>query len=123
MGMLCHILAMGGSAVPFGNIIGPLVIWLTHKERSAFVDDQGRESLRWQVLVTVVSLVVGALMVVSAVGAAGPFLLGFVVMLALAAVNITYVVIASVKASQGEWFRYPFSGGNDRREQTQRPGE
>lgn len=37
--MLCHIAALAGFLIPFGNIIGPLVIWLVKKEQYPLVDD------------------------------------------------------------------------------------
>ncbi len=47
--MLCHIGAFAGYIIPFGHIIAPLVIWLIKKDESPFVDDQGKESLNFQI--------------------------------------------------------------------------
>jgi uncharacterized Tic20 family protein len=41
-GMACHLAALAGLVIPFGNIIGPLVVWLMKKNESAFIDDQAR---------------------------------------------------------------------------------
>ena len=38
MGMLCHLLALSGLIIPFGHVIGPLIIWLMQKDKSAFAD-------------------------------------------------------------------------------------
>ena len=43
-GMLAHLLSFAGFVVPFGNIIGPLVLWLL-KDELPFVDRHGKESL------------------------------------------------------------------------------
>ncbi len=49
-GMLCHLCALAGFiGIPLGSIIGPLVIWLIKKDASAFVNEQGRNSLNFQI--------------------------------------------------------------------------
>src|SRR5688572_10608492 len=49
-GMLAHLAALAGFIVPVvGNIVGPLIVWLTKKEQQPFVDDQGKESLNFQI--------------------------------------------------------------------------
>ena len=41
-GMLAHLGGFAGYLIPFGHILAPLLIWLLKKEKSAFIDDQGR---------------------------------------------------------------------------------
>lgn len=50
-GMFCHLSALVGLAVPFGNIIGPLIIYSKKKDEYVFVADQGKESLNFQISV------------------------------------------------------------------------
>ncbi len=45
MGMLCHLAALVG-------FLGPLIVWLVKKDTSAFVNDQGKESLNFQISMT-----------------------------------------------------------------------
>src|SRR5687767_11747875 len=53
-GMLCHLSALAGFVVPFfGCIIGPLVVWLIKKDEFPFVNDQGKESLNFQISMTI----------------------------------------------------------------------
>ena len=47
--LFCHIGALAGFIFPFGNIIAPLVIWLIKKEEYPLVDDQGKESVNFQI--------------------------------------------------------------------------
>src|SRR4051794_33293223 len=44
MGMLCHLLGI------FTSFLGPLIIWLMKKDQSPWVDDQGKESLNFQIV-------------------------------------------------------------------------
>lgn len=100
MGMLCHLLALSGLIVPFGNIIGPLVIWLIKKETMPFVDDQGKESLNFQISVTIAMFIAGLLVFV------------FIGMLLLPVIGIAALVltiIGGIKANDGVYHRYPFT--------------
>jgi len=98
-GMLCHIAAFAGLIIPLvGNIVGPLVIWLIKKEEHPFVDEQGKESVNFQITVTIAGIVA---VILSCFGIG--IILGLVVLI----VYIIFVIIASIKASNGEHYRYP----------------
>ena len=107
MGMLCHLLSLIGLVVPFGNIIGPLVMWLIKKDEMPFVDDQGKESLNFQITVSLVVLtliILGTVLMI--------VLIGFLFFLLIPVVGIgaiVLVVIASIKANEGVHYRYPFT--------------
>jgi len=100
-GMLCHISSLAGMLVGgFGTWIGPLVIWLLKKDEIAFVDDQGKESLNFQITCFIAGLI-GALTVIIGVG--------LIILLAVAILWLVFTIIASVKASEGIAYRYPFA--------------
>ena len=99
-GMLCHLAALAGFLIPMGHIIGPLVIWLIKKQESAFVDDQGKESLNFQITMTIFAIISCILMFV---------LIGFVLIIAVAIFLLVMVIIASVKANNGIKYRYPIN--------------
>lgn len=97
--MLCHLTALSAYiGVPLGNILGPLIFWLIKKDQMPLVDDQGKESLNFQISVTIYAIVAGLLILV---------LIGFVLIIALVIFHIVFTVIGSVKASQGVAYRYP----------------
>jgi hypothetical protein len=99
-GMAVHLSALSGFLIPFGNVIAPLVIWMLQEDKSRFVDDQGKESLNFQITVTIASLV-DALTFCIGIG---------VVLLPLVLVaSLVMVIIAGVSASQGIAYRYPFN--------------
>jgi len=101
MGMLCHLLALCGLVMPFGgNILGPLVLWLVKKDTMPFVDDQGKESLNFQISVAIYG--VGAALL-SIIG------IGIVLGVALAVFWLVMVIIATVAANKGERYRYPLT--------------
>ncbi|MEM1354633.1 MAG: DUF4870 domain-containing protein [Planctomycetota bacterium] len=105
MGMLCHLLALSGLiGIPFGNILGPLVLWLIKKQDIPFVDDQGKESLNFQITIILAGIVLGAISLVPFVGC-----ITILALIALVVVALVFTIIASVKANSGEYYRYPFA--------------
>jgi uncharacterized Tic20 family protein len=99
-GMFCHLTALAGFIIPFGNIIGPLVIWLIKKNDHPFVDDQGKESLNFQVTVTIAALIAGALICV---------FVGIILLPLVGILAVVFAIIAALKANEGKRYRYPFA--------------
>ena len=97
--MLTHLLAFAGCIVPFGHLLGPLVVWLIKKNEMPFVDDQGKESLNFQITMTLAAIVAGILTLI---------VIGFFLLLAIFVVNIVFVIVAAIKANEGQLYRYPF---------------
>ena len=97
-GMFCHLSALAGFIIPFGNIIGPLVIYSLKKDEYAFVADQGKESLNFQISV-LIYIGIGLITIVLLVG------ILFLIFIPLIAIILT--VIAAVRANDGEYYRYP----------------
>jgi uncharacterized Tic20 family protein len=98
--MLCHLLALAGFVVPFGNIIGPLIIWLMKKDEFAFVDDQGKQSLNFQISMMIYAIISAVLMLV---------IIGIFMLIAVGITNLVLVIIASMKANEGQAYRYPLA--------------
>lgn len=95
-----HLAAVAGYLIPFGNIIGPLIVWQLKKQDGQLIDDQGKESVNFQITVTI-AMAVSLLLTLILIG----FLLIFVVGLAA----LVFVVIAAIKANDGEAYRYPIT--------------
>ena len=98
--MLCHLVALAGLAVPFGNVIGPLIVWLVKKDELPFVNDQGKESLNFQISMTIYMLVAGASMLL---------LIGFILLPIVALVDIIFTIVAAIQANTGQPYRYPMT--------------
>ncbi len=109
-----HISALASFVVPLGNILGPLVCWLITKERSAFLNDQGKQALNFQIAVTIAA---GILFVIGMVSMVlfilvVPFLiaiLAFIAMSVVILVGLIFAVVGGIQASRGVWYRYPVS--------------
>ena len=100
-GMACHLVSLIALVgIPFGHLLGPLVVWLVKKNEFSFMDEQGKEALNFQLSMTIYSFVAGLLVLV---------LIGVFLLAALIVVDFVLVIIASVKASNGESYRYPLT--------------
>ncbi len=98
--MLCHLSAFAGFFFPFGAIIGPLICWLTRKDESAWVDMNGKASMNFQLSILLYMVLIIPLLFI---------LVGIPIMMFLLALKIVCIIIASVKGSKGEKFKYPLS--------------
>jgi uncharacterized Tic20 family protein len=112
--------------VPFGHIIGPLVVYLTQRDRSPFVASHARASLNFQITVSIAALVFFAvafagwaafiIALPTEPSATMPFFwfLGgwiataCVVLLAVAGIFVL-IVMGAVAASNERPYRYPFA--------------
>lgn len=125
--MAAHLASLANLVVPFGAIVGPLVVWLTKRETSSFVDRHGKESLQFQVSFLAYHMVFmcggigsffGAMIAADAVKGAGEpiaivAVVGVVGLIGLALLLRVFVIvmmiIAASRANAGEEFRYPLT--------------
>ena len=99
--MLCHLTALAFLiGIPFGNIIGPLIIWLVKKDQMKPVDEAGKESLNFQISMTIYAAVAAILSLI---------VVGVFLLIAIIVVDVVLVIIASVKANSGEKYVYPLT--------------
>lgn len=98
--MICHLAALSGYVIPFGNLLGPLIVWAIKKDEHPFIDDQGKEALNFQLTMTLVAIGCIVLMFV---------LIGFLLIGALVVFTLIMIIIASIKANEGVYYRYPLT--------------
>lgn len=97
--MFCHYAAFFWFLVPMiGNVIGPLIVWQLKKDSAAFVDDQGKEALNFQITFSLAMVICGVLAWV---------VIGFPLMLLVSVTALVLTIIAGIKANAGEAYRYP----------------
>lgn len=99
--VFCHASALLGLVFHFlGHILGPLIVWLLKRGDSPEIDAHGKESLNFQISMFIYDLIAIALCFL---------LIGIPILIALWILNTVLVIIASVKASEGKFYRYPFT--------------
>ncbi len=116
-GMLCHLSVFAAFVVPFGNIFGPLTVWLMKKDSLPGVNEQGKEALNFQISTMIYSIILLVVILAAILGAAAEesseslfVAVGAGILLVVMAIfELVCVIIATVHASRGETFRYPLS--------------
>lgn len=99
-GLFAHLSSLIGFIIPFGNLIGPLVIWQIKKSEMPFVDDQGKEALNFQITIFLAVLVCLVLSFV---------LIGFLLLPLVGLAWLIFSIIGGIKANEGVAYRYPFA--------------
>jgi uncharacterized Tic20 family protein len=100
-GMLAHLSALVGLVLPLiGNILGPLLVWLTKREQSAFIATHAKEALNFNIMVTLAGVVCGFLALI---------FIGFLLGTALFIAWLVMTLVAAIRASEGVPYHYPLS--------------
>ena len=97
-GVIVHVSAFVGIFIPFGNVLGPLVVWLIKKDESEFVDASGKQALNFQITWTILLLIA---LVTILVG------IGLLLVPILGIAWLIIVVLAAIRTSNGEVYDYP----------------
>ena len=99
--VLCHATALAGFFVAWaGHILGPLIVWRAKRSDSPEIDEYGKESLNFQISMLIYNVIAGVLCLV---------LIGFIILAILHILNLVLVIIASIQASEGKFYRYPMT--------------
>lgn len=96
--LFAHLSSFAGCLIPFGNIIAPLVMWQMKKETMPFGSEQAKECLNFQITISIFMVISVVLMLV---------LVGYLMALVIGVLDIIFTVMAALKSSNGEFYRYP----------------
>jgi uncharacterized Tic20 family protein len=133
-----HLSTLTQYIVPLGNYIFPILIWTNYKDKSEFVNHHGKQTLNFQLSLLLYSLILALIAIpvfvtvflqnlpmeaifndedfvirnfnfdgnigLITVGATAVVLFGL-----LKVVEFFLVIYASIKASNGEYYKYPFT--------------
>jgi uncharacterized Tic20 family protein len=100
--MFCHLAGFAfllPIAPLIGSVIGPLIVWLIKKDQYPFVNEQGKEAVNFQITMLIYGLVAGLTIFIC---------IGFVLLPAVAVVDIVFIIIAAIKVNDGYHYRYPW---------------
>jgi uncharacterized Tic20 family protein len=97
--------ALAGLIIPFGNVIGPLVVWLVKKDEMPIVNEYGKESLNFQISMTLYMVGAGIVATILTFIAIGVLLFPLIGLVGLA--DLVLVIIAGVQANKGIAYHYP----------------
>ncbi len=118
--MLCHLSVFSFIlGIPVAHIIAPLIIWLIKKNQSQFVDYHGKQSLNFQITITLICLI-GIVFYFLVIGSAffsqnfgfiriALMSLSFIIILVCIITDIVSTIRASIRAYRGEYYKYALS--------------
>ena len=99
--ILAHATALVGFLVPVaGHLVGPLIVWLAKRQDSPEIDAHGKESMNFQISMLIWNAIAAILIIV---------LIGIPILILLHILNIIFVIVASIQASEGKLYRYPLA--------------
>lgn len=98
--MICHLVALSGFIIPFGSLLGPLIVWAIKKDEDPFINDQGKEAINFQLTLLIGFVISFILMFV---------FIGILFIAVLVVYCVIMVIIAAMKANEGEQYRYPYT--------------
>jgi uncharacterized Tic20 family protein len=99
--ILCHASALLGIFLHFpGHLLGPLIVWLAKRDDSPEIDANGKESLNFQISMLIYNGIAVVFCLV---------LVGFAFLAVLWVLNAVFVIVATVHASDGKFYRYPMT--------------
>ncbi|WP_433833458.1 DUF4870 domain-containing protein [Flavobacterium anhuiense] len=133
-----HLSTLSQYIIPFGNYIFPLIIWTNYKHKSEFADHHGKQALNFQLSILLYSLILALIAIpifitvflqnlpIEAVFNDDDFVIrnfNIQANIGILSVGITAVVLfgvlkfvefflviyASIKASNGELYKYPIT--------------
>ena len=96
--LLMHLSRLSSLVVPIVGLIIPIVMWQVKKDENELIDRQGREITNWLIFWIIAMLVSTLLAFV---------IIGIPLLIVLPILAIVFPIIGAVKASNGEFYRYP----------------
>jgi uncharacterized protein len=99
-GMVAHLAALAFFILPFGNILGPLVVLLAKRDHSAFIGAHAKEALNFNITFLLGALVCCLLL---------QFSIGILLGAMLFIFWLIMTIVAALKANEGVSYRYPFT--------------
>ena len=99
-GMFTHLAALATFIVPFGHIVGQLILYLIKKDEFEFVADQGKEVLNFQITWSLIFIVSAILIIVG---------IGVLMLIGFGIAWFVLVIVGTVAANNGQYYRYPFT--------------
>lgn len=97
---LMHLSQFAGLLIPGLGFIVPFVMWLTKSKENANIDKHGKNIANFLISMIIYAVISTILLIV---------LIGIPLLIALGIIEIVFIIIASVKAANGEYWKYPLA--------------
>jgi uncharacterized Tic20 family protein len=130
-----HLSTFSRFLIPLGNFIGPIILWLSNKDKSEFVDEHGKQAINFQISILLYAIILGTISIPFFIfnifngfdfidfnglhdfhiniGKPSPLLYIGGALGGLAVVGfileLVFIIKASLKARDGELYKYPLT--------------
>ncbi|WP_194767078.1 DUF4870 domain-containing protein [Tamlana sp. I1] len=130
-----HLSTFSRFIIPFGNFLGPIILWVANKDKSDFIDKHGKQAINFQISILLYAIILGSITIPFFIfkifsgldfidfngfenfhinlgkpsallyigGALGVLAIGAFIL------ELVFIVIASLKARDGEFYNYPLT--------------
>lgn len=95
--MLMHLSQFAGVILPVAGFVVPIIMWVTNKDYSAAVDSHGKNIINFMISYAIYA----AILCITVIGIPLAIIVGLLYTI--------FVILASVKANNGEYWKYPFT--------------
>ena len=86
--------------VPLAGYAMPIIMWIVGRDQSEAVDRHGRNVINWMISFVIYFAISGILTVIG---------IGLIMMLALAIINVIFIIKGTMKANDGVFWEYPMT--------------
>jgi len=97
---IAHLSGLAGYIIPFGMILGPLLVWLMKRDEMPVVGEHARRALNFQITVLIGIMISIPLMFI---------FIGVPMLILVGLGQLIFTIIAGVKANEGQDYEYPYS--------------
>jgi len=98
--MLLHLSIFAGYVIPFGGLIVPILIWQLKKAELPKIDAHGKNAVNW-IISHIIYIIVCIPLIL--------LIIGIPLLVAVAVLSIVFPIVAAIKASNGEVWKYPLT--------------
>lgn len=130
-----HLSTFSRFIIPLGNFIGPIILWVSNKDKSEFIDAHGKQAINFQISILLYAIILGAISIPFFIfnifsgfdfidfhglhdfhlniGKPSPLLyiggaLGGLAVIGFI-LELVFIIKASLKARDGELYHYPLT--------------
>ena len=132
-----HLSTLSQYCIPFGNYIFPIIIWSSNKDKSEFIDYNGKQVLNFQLSILLYSLILAVIAIPifittffssipsntilnesyfenhfsieNITGIVTVAIIAVLLFVGLKVAEFLLIIYASIKASNGEKYKYPLT--------------
>lgn len=130
-----HLSTFSRFIIPLGNFIGPIILWVSNKDKSEFIDAHGKQAINFQISILLYAIILGTISIPFFIfnifsgfdfidfhgfhdfhiniGKPSPLLYIGGALGGLAVVGfileLVFIIKASLKARDGELYQYPLT--------------